>query len=210
MRKSSNSIIIGGPVAVGKSVVVGSLPLVPVQELESNDELQSILIERMYEGDKIAPQIFQLDMLLTRFDKYKKLANNKNAHVFDRSIFEDIFFAKKLLFKDKNIWEYYYSIWKDKVEELINEVGKPKLYILLTLSWDTFKQRVFDRNRTAETSNFDKNKTYFKEMVNEYEEFAIGIFKEYNLEYVVINTDNKDKLEVITEVKNILSKRGII
>lgn len=210
MSKVSNAIVVGGPIAVGKSTLVGALPFVPVQELDPNDELQKLLLEKMYEGDKIAPQVFQLDMLLTRFDKYKNVANEKEVHVFDRMIFEDIFFAQKLLSKYPNVWNYYHSIWLDKVEEIMNVIGKPKFYILLSCNWETFSKRVFDRNRKAEIDNFEKNKAYFKEMIEEYETFVVDMLKKYEIDYMVINTDDKSILEVIDVAKAELSKRGIL
>ena len=210
MSKVSNSLVIGGPIAVGKSSLVGSLPFIPVQELDLNDELQRLLIEQMYLGDTVASQIFQLDILLTRFDKYKDLANNKEMHVFDRSIFEDIFFAKALFSNYKNIWEYYFSIWKDKVEEIKKEIGLPKMYVLLTCTWETFKERIFQRQRKAETDNFNKNEEYFKDMIKTYEPFMIEMFKEQGINYVVVATDGLNKLEVIDKTKEILKTEGIL
>lgn len=207
--KFANAIVIGGPIAVGKSTLVGALPFEAVQELDPNDELQKLLLEQMYEGDPIAPQVFQLDMLLTRFDKYKALANRETLTVFDRSIFEDQFFAMNLLKNYANIWEYYNSIWEDKVEELINEVGVPKLYILLECDWESFKERIFARNREAETANFQKNESYFKNMISTYVDFMTASFKKYNIPYIVINTDKLNKLEIIEYTKKLLSEKGI-
>lgn len=207
--KFANAIVIGGPIAVGKSTLVGALPFEAVQELDPNDELQKLLLEQMYEGDPIAPQVFQLDMLLTRFDKYKALANRENLTVFDRSIFEDQFFAMNLLKNYANIWEYYNSIWEDKVEELINEVGVPKLYILLECDWESFKERIFARNREAETANFQKNEAYFKNMISTYVDFMTTSFKKYNIPYVVVNTNEMNKLEIIEYTKKLLSEKGI-
>lgn len=208
--KMANAIIIGGPIAVGKSTLVGSLPFFPIQELDANDELQQLLLEQMYVGDPIAPQVFQLDMLLTRFDKYKKYANQEKTSVFDRSIFEDIFFAKKLLKNYPNVWNYYHAIWKDKVEELLEEVGAPRLYILLTCDWENFKNRVFARNREAEINNFQRNEEYFKSMINEYEEFMKKQFEEYKLPFVIINTNDKKQIEIIDYVKTILREANIL
>lgn len=207
--KFANAIVIGGPIAVGKSTLVGALPFEAVQELDPNDELQKLLLEQMYEGDPIAPQVFQLDMLLTRFDKYKALANRESLTVFDRSIFEDQFFAMNLLKNYANIWEYYNSIWEDKVEELINEVGVPKLYILLECDWESFKERIFARNREAETANFQKNEAYFKNMISTYVDFMTTSFKKYNIPYVVVNTNEMNKLEIIEFTKKLLSEKGI-
>ena len=210
MSLQSKAIVIGGPIAVGKSSLVGSLPFVPVQELDANDELQRLLIEKMYEGDPVAPHIFQLDILLTRFDKYKKLANSEERHVFDRSIFEDRYFAQMLFKNYPNIWNYYNGIWEDKIKLLMEEIGKPEFYVLLTCSWETFKERVFMRNRKPEIENFTKNEAYFKEMLNGYEAYMIDVFKEYDLAHVFLNTDELSRLEVIEVTKKELAKRGIL
>ncbi len=207
--KFANAIVIGGPIAVGKSTLVGALPFEAVQELDPNDELQKLLLEQMYEGDPIAPQVFQLDMLLTRFDKYQALANRKSLTVFDRSIFEDQFFALNLLKNYANIWEYYNSIWEDKVQELISDIGIPKLYILLECDWESFRERIFARNREAETANFQKNEAYFKNMISTYTAFMTASFQKYNIPYVVVNTDKMSKLEIIEFTKQLLIDRGI-
>lgn len=208
--KFANAIVIGGPIAVGKSTLVGALPFEAVQELDPNDELQKLLLEQMYAGDPIAPQVFQLDMLLTRFDKYKNLANRKELTVFDRSIFEDQFFAYNLLKNYPNIWEYYNSIWSDKVKILVEEIGLPKLYILLECNWDSFKERIFQRNREVETENFQKNEAYFKNMISTYTDFMVKQFETFNIPYVVVNTDKMDKLQIIDYAKKILIEKGII
>ncbi len=209
MKKISNAIVVGGPIAVGKSSLVGSLPFIPVQELDPNDELQRVLIQKMYEGDDIAPQIFQLDIMLQRHDKYLNLANADDVHVFDRSIFEDRLFAKILLEKKKNIWNYYHSIWKDKIKEVMEEIGKPRFYILLTCDFPTFKDRIFARNRTAEIENFGTNEPYFKNLLDIYQGYMNEIFEEYGIEHIVVDTSQMGKLEVIEFVQKELAKRGI-
>lgn len=210
MNKFSNTLVVGGTIAAGKSSLVGALPFKAIQELDPNDELQKVLLEKMYEGDPIAKQVFQLDMMLTRFDKFKKLANSDEIHVFDRMIFEDRLFANMLFGDVKNIWAYYDSIWNDKVEELINEVGKPKLYILLDVNWETFSERIFARNRKVEIDNFEENKEYFKKLLDKYIPYMVEQLEKFNIPYVVIDTNKLGKLEVIDEVKSILKDRGII
>lgn len=207
--KKANCIVIGGPIAVGKSSLVGQLPFKQVQELDANDELQAILLEKMYEGDEIATHVFQLDIMLLRFDKYKNLANDENMHVFDRSIFEDYIFAKLAFGHKTNIWNYYESIWKDKVDEMINEIGLPKLYICLSFSWGKFKERLFKRNRHSETDNFDKNEKYFRALLEQYDTTLKSILNRYEVDAIFINTDNLNALQVNDIVVNELRKRGI-
>ena len=209
MMKSANVIVVGGPIASGKSSLVGSLNYIPVQELDPNDELQKILLRKMYEGDKVAPQIFQLDMMLTRFDKYKKLANNEKMHVFDRMIFEDRIFAWLLLKSYPPVWEYYKGIWEDKVKEITEEIGIPKMYIILSTNWENFQKRIFKRNRKSEVDNFEKNKEYFKKLLDIYDQKLIEILEQYQIPYKVIDTNKLDRLEVIEEAKKILAEAGI-
>lgn len=109
MIKNANCIIVGGPIAVGKSSLVAKLPFIGVQELDDDDQFQNLLLEKLYQKDKIASQILQFDMLLTRFYNYQELANKDKIHVFDRSIFEDSLFAK-LLIEDANTKNYYQAI----------------------------------------------------------------------------------------------------
>ena len=210
MKEFANIIVVGGTIAAGKSSLVGSLPFKVVQELDPNDELQNILLEKMYEGDPIAKQVFQLDMMLTRFDKYKKAAKSGEMHVFDRMIFEDVLFAEMLLKDIPNVWNYYKSIWEDKVEELVNELGKPKLYFFLKVNWDNFVKRIFNRNRPAEMNNFEKNSEYFKKLLDRYEDHLITILNKYEIEYHVIDTNKLNRIEVIEEATAVLKERGIL
>ncbi|NQZ65626.1 MAG: deoxynucleoside kinase [Mycoplasmatales bacterium] len=206
----TNTIVVGGPIAAGKSSLVGSLPFIPVQELDPNDELQKILLSKLYEGDMIAAQVFQLDMMLSRFDKYKNASESDEIHVFDRMIFEDKLFAFMLFGHLENVWEYYDSIWKDKVNELIKEIGKPKLYILLSISWDTFEKRIFERNRHVEIDNFEKNRPYFNKLISMYDSYVINMLEEYDIPFAVIDTNNLSKMDVVNKTKEMLEQRGII
>ncbi|MCK5807156.1 MAG: deoxynucleoside kinase [Mycoplasmataceae bacterium] len=210
MQKVSNSIVIGGMVASGKSSLVGALPLIPVQELNSNDELQNVLLKRMYEGNNIAGQVFQLDMMLLRSDKYKKMANLETPHAFDRMIFEDKLFAYLNFSHIENVYEYYSSIWEDKVDEIINEIGIPKIYILLSINWDTFKERIMKRGRSAEMDSFAKNEDYFRKLLKLYDSFVTGLLSKYKIPFIVIDTNELDRKEVYHLTMKILKEREII
>ena len=196
--------------ASGKSSLVGALPFVPVQELNSNDELQNILLKQMYEGNKIAAQVFQLDMMLLRSDKYKEKANHENVHVFDRMIFEDKLFAYLNFSHLENVYEYYSSIWEDKVEEVINEVGIPKIYILLSVNWETFKKRILKRGRKYEVDYFSTNEEYFRRLLKLYEPFVTNLLSKYDIPFIVMDTNHISRKEVYHKTIEILKKREII
>lgn len=208
MSKNANCIVVGGQIASGKSSLVDALPFIGVQELCYGDNFQNILLKKMYEGDKIAGKILQFDMLLHRFEKYKNLANKNKLHVFDRSILEDCLFSDFFI-NEKNAKTFYYNLWKEKVKELINVIGKPKLYIFLDCNWENFKKRLFKRNRLVETNQFNKNELYFKNLLDKYKPYMMNIFKKYKLNYIIIDTNNKTKQQVFDEVVHNLNIQGI-
>lgn len=208
MAKNANCIVVGGPIAVGKSLLVDNLPFVGVQELYYDDKFQDILLSKIYQGDKLAGELLQFDMMLFRFERYKSLANQAKLHVFDRSIFEDDLFARFFL-KNKATKTFYKSIWKDKINFTINKIGKPKLYIYLDCSWSVFKRRLFERNRLIETENFAINEQYFKKLLKSYRGYMMNIFKKYKLNYFIVNTNHKSAEKVREVVMHELHKRGI-
>ena len=210
MQKISNAIVIGGPISVGKTSIVNLLPFVAIHELDPNDELQNILLEQMYKGDEVASQVFQLDILLTRFDKYKEFANSEKPHVFDRSILEDKIFAYLQLKNNKNVWNYYESIFNDRLNEMINEIGVPRIYIHLSLNWETFKKRTFKRNRISEVQNFEKNEKYFKKIIEIYDDYMIKKYKKYNIPYYLIDTNDKGIEEVEKIIRLKLKEVGVL
>ncbi len=208
--KKANAIIVGGTTAVGKSSLVGGLPFNSIQELDPNDELQHILLEKMYSGDPIASQIFQLDMILTRMDKYRENSKNQDeTYIYDRFIFEDFLFAKPLLSENKNAWNYYKNIWNDLVDELINEIGKPQLYIILTCSWEEFKERLHTRKRPPEIERFKSDPDHFKTSFDSYVPNTKALLEKYEIDYLVFDTSGLTQLEVLDQVGKILKEKGI-
>ena len=89
------------------------------------------------------------------------------------------------------------KLWEKEILDLIKEHGKPKIYVLLTMNWDTFKKRLFERGREVEVKNFQANKEFFKRHIKEYEEHMISVFKKFDINYVNIETDNQSAKEVL-------------
>ncbi|TCG11037.1 deoxynucleoside kinase [Mycoplasma todarodis] len=206
--KQANTIIVGGPVAVGKSTLVRNLKLPAVQELDETDKLQGALLQGMMEGDGISAYLFQFDMLLNRMRIYKERAETGLLHVFDRSILEDKLFAFNRFGDEEAIWNYYSKIWEEEVANML-EIGFPKIYIVLTCSWEVFKERVYKRDRKSEIDNFHKNKDIFKYQINNYKKFMEQIFTEYEIPHVFIDTDELNQEQVLKQAKEILAKKGI-
>ena len=190
----SNCIVIGGMVSSGKSTIVERLSkqfnFIPYYELPNDkNNLMYILLDRMYKREEVASSVCQLQFLLYRFSCYRDgLKKNKETiKIFDRSIFEDRLFAFFNMLDQPNVFEYYEKLWRDKINELLYVVGVPKLHVILSVDWETFKECLFKRNREIEIKNFEKNKNYFY-MLNEcYVEYLKNICDTYFIPYVVID-----------------------
>ena len=119
--------------------------------------------------------------------------------IFDRSIFEDWLFAKENL-NNSYLFGYYEGTFRGIANEIVYEVGVPKLYIILRGNWDLFKRRIYERGRPAEIDNFEKNEIYFHRLLNQYEEFLVSTCKNFAIDYVIVDAtltlEEKAKLVV--------------
>lgn len=188
--KLANLIVVGGPISVGKSTLVDSLGLPQVQELDDDDKLQNLLLEMLYKKERMAPELIELYFLQNRVKKYQVHSALLQTHVLDRSILESLWFARGTL--TPRGYELFSRLWEKEVTKLFEEYGRPKLYILLTMNWETFKKRIFARGREVEVKNFHENEEYFRQHIVEYEEWMINVFKKFDVNYVKIETDELD------------------
>lgn len=203
--KVSNSIVVGGMIAFGKSTLVDELSrkldnVNIIRELDENDTLANLLLDKMYGRDNniIYGSVFQLYFVLQRFEKFRSNCNQENLTIFDRSIFEDWLFAHENIIRP-SVFRYYESLWKDISNELVYEHGVPKLYVILTGDWELFKKRLFERNRKSEIENFDKNELYFKKLLSVYQEYMINVCKDFGIEYLLIDANKplEEKVKMV-------------
>ena len=206
-QKISNCIAIGGMISAGKTTVCEELVkkynFTFIPEL-SNDEsdLMNVLLKKMYEREIIANSVCQLQFILGRYEKYKSSnleVKPNEILVFDRTIFEDRLFAFHNMLDEPSVYEYYEKLWRDKVHELLYNVGTPKLYIILTLDWSLFKKRIYQRNRKIEIDNFKLNETYFRLLNETYLPYLKNICNAYSIPYIIINASLplKEKIKII-------------
>ncbi|MCU9932502.1 hypothetical protein NWQ33_00735 [Mycoplasmopsis cynos] len=59
------------------------------------------------------------------------------------------------------------------------------------------KKVIFKREREVETNNYFQNKSYFENLFNVYKDLFIKQTNKYNLNYVIIDTNNLTKEEVL-------------
>ena len=193
--KEANLIIIGGPISAGKSTLAQRLGFPQTPELDENDVLQRLFLEYTYNKKRVAPEVIEFYFMKKREENYEKYANALQTHVLDRSIFESLWFAKENMSEISG--EYFYKVWKRSIDELIKNYGKPKLYIILLISWETFKDRIFERGRDVEIKNFNANKKFFKHHIETYALHMKEIFELFNINYKFIDTDKLTQDEVL-------------
>lgn len=208
--KISNSIVIGGMIAFGKSrlseAICEKLPNTKmIKELDDDDVLSNMLLAKMYErsNNTIFGSVFQLYFVLNRFQNYKANCNSEHLTVFDRSIFEDWIFAHENIIRP-SVFSYYDSLWKDISTELVYQHGVPKLYVILSGDWELFKERLFLRNRKSEIENYEKNEVYFKKLLSIYEEYMINVCKDFGIDYIVLDAKKplEEKVNIVIDKIN--------
>ena len=202
--QEANLIVVGGPISVGKSTLVSSLPFPQVPEIDEDDKLQLMILEETYKKGRVSPEVIELYFLVERIKKYKKFSNTLTTHILDRSIFESLWFAKGNM--NKKSYDRFYILWEKEIIDMINEFGKPKIYILLTMEWETFKERIFKRGRDVEVKNFNENEEFFKRHIVEYEEHMTEVFEKFNINYVKIATDKLSAEEVLDKTQQAIKE----
>lgn len=200
-------IAVGGMIGVGKSTLVKKLgeffKLPIMEEFETNDDTFDTLLRWLYEGRPNVEMLLQIYFLHTHWYRQKELDNNC---IVDRDIIEHWLFAQKNLTKTPKVLNMYNGLF----HQYMNDWHKPDLYIILDLSWEEFKARIFERGRSSEIDNFKKNESYFKMLISDYTDLLKAQCTIYKIPYIVVNTNGKSKEEVFDLVLQKMTIRSVI
>ncbi|TCG11036.1 deoxynucleoside kinase [Mycoplasma todarodis] len=207
-RKYANLIVVGGPVAVGKSTLVASLGHPYVDELMEGNVVQEEILKGTYSGKRVSPEVVQLFFAKRREQIWKKSAFKDELHILDRSIFETEIFARTNFSKER--YELFAEYVDETIKFILEEYGYPKKYIVLTCSWEVFKERIFTRNRKVEVDSFKANEEFWKVHIESYERIMRRIFDKYDVDASFINTDSMNQEEVKAAADKILREANII
>lgn len=211
--KYSNCIIVGGTIAAGKSSLVEGLEkklgFVPIYEYDEKNKLQTLILKKLYEGDRVHIPTTQFFFTSLRYKQYEE-GNGLVTSILDRSLWEDYFFAKLLMGEMSKDFKMYKNFWSETINKMITEVGYPKAYIFLKVDWDAFKDRIYSRNREIEIANFYSNQEYFKNLLNEYNMNFENMLKDFNINVITIDTSKMSKEESLDHVIAKLREKKII
>lgn len=193
--KSTTKIAIGGMIASGKSTLVKSLAkdleYQYLMEFSEDDDVFKTMLKWLYEGKQIELQL-QTFFIEKHFDASKKYKDIN--HIVDRDLIEHCIFAQKNIENPIKMaaYEILYRWF------LLN-TNQPDLYIILSVDWENFKNRIKKRGRKEEIENFDINKNYFKSLIDNYDEKLIYQCKVNNIPYHIIDTNHLNIKQVHEE-----------
>lgn len=179
-----NSIIIDGPVGVGKT------SLMDILEKELNYKpfiepvLDNPLLDKFYHNRKRYSFPLQIFFLNKRFAMLKE-ASQIDGSIMDRSIYGDVIFAKMLCEGD-DMEKEEYALYKELLANMLEHVQPPKLMIYLETSVDAVIEKIKRRGRDYEQI---VERQYWENLNREYHEY----FEYYNISPILkINVDNLD------------------
>ena len=208
-------IVIAAPIGAGKSSLAKLLgehfnsdvfyesvddnPILPLFYTATDEEIQT----------KRYPFLLQLHFLNTRFKSIKKALVNDN-NVLDRSIYEDLYFAKvnmdlgRINELEFNLYEGLLNNMMEEIEELPKK--SPDLMIYLSGRFEKTLERIQKRGREYE---LDENlRDYYFKLYEGYEDW---VDNHYNASHVlkinidefdyVNNEEDKQKVLAVIETK---------
>lgn len=193
-------ISIGGMIGAGKSTLAENLSselgLPVLREFEDSDEVFNTLLDWQYkkiDNTSLLLQIYFIHNLFTRSNNF-----NQDSYIVDRDLIEHWIFAMTNLKDDKMATNSYNTIFMN----YMNETELPDLYIILDISWETFLDRIHKRGRKVEIDNLEINLDYFKELHSSYTSKLEAQCILYNINYVIIDANNLNEVELVHEIIN--------
>lgn len=186
-------ISVGGMIASGKSTLVSrlgqALHLPVMEEFEKDDEVFNTLLKWLYEQKSNVEMLLQIYFIHNHWLNQQKYNGD---FIVDRDLVEHWLFAQHNLKSMPTIMNMYNGVF----HAYMNQIKKPDLYIILDVDWEHFRDRVMNRGRQQEIENFDKNKDYFYNLLQDYTVKVKAQCSVYEIPYVVINTNGMTEDEV--------------
>ncbi|AMD81088.1 deoxyguanosine kinase [Mycoplasmopsis canis UFG4] len=206
---------ISGMISSGKSTLTKKLhnhykTSLMLEEYEENNVVFNQFLEWLYEKQPNLTMGFQTYVVenhTTKLNEIIKKFKELNKNFKEDHIFLDRFSIEHYIFANVNLrpkGESYLKGYDALFEHLITKEETPDLAIYLDMSYETFEKRLFERGRAVEIDNYQLNKSYFETLYNLYKELFEKQAKKYNLNYVIINTDNLNEEQVFEKAKEII------
>ncbi|MBN0970776.1 deoxynucleoside kinase [Mycoplasma phocoeninasale] len=211
---------ISGMIAAGKSSLSEKLhkhykDSYMLHEFDENDEVFNTFLKWLYEKKPNLTIGFQSYIVENHSAKFIEMLkkfeyegqNISKKHIFlDRFSVEHYVFAK-LILKEKE--PRYLEAYDALFEKLITRSELPDLAIFLDINFDSFKKRIFERGRKSEIDNWNENYEYFKKLHENYLEIFKEISNKFDLNYVIIDTNNLSEEQVLAKAVEIIEEESL-
>lgn len=198
-------------ISSGKSTLVSLLvehyknnlqkPAYFLNEFKENDVVFNNLLKWHLEKKPNITLSFELYVLDSHISELYKIENELKKQFVDYFLFLDRFSVEHIIFSqiafenDPKRWRSY----KTMANKMIDSFNIPDFVIYLDVNFETFKNRIFQRNRKAEIDNWNINEVYYKKLHNDYKSNFIKLCQEYGVNYCILDTNNKNQEEVLNE-----------
>ncbi|WXA52148.1 deoxynucleoside kinase [Mycoplasmopsis cynos] len=206
---------ISGMISSGKSTLSQKLnehykSSMILEEYDENNVVFNTFLKWLYEKQPNLTMGFQTYVVENHTTKLHDLFNtfrHLNKDFIKDHIFLDRFSIEHYIFAHVNLKSKglsYLNGYDALFEFLITKEETPDLAIYLDMSYESFEKRLFSRGREVETNNYFQNKSYFKNLFNVYKDLFIKQANKYNLNYVIIDTNNLTEEEVLKKAISII------
>jgi deoxyadenosine kinase len=186
-------ISVCGMIGAGKSCLatkLGKIMNLPVF-YEEVIEIDNHYLEDFYKDMKSNAFSLQIQLLHSRMEQLKKIRNEKNGCIQDRTIYEDTIFVS-LLHDEGYIDDKSYNAYKDLFSTLTEYMVRPTIIIFIDVLPHISLERILNRNREMEGKI---TLEYLTKLYNKYQQFIKDISRISPVIKVDWNTfGNEDKM----------------
>lgn len=183
-------ISVGGMIASGKSTLVKNmknrLGMKAIEEFEKDDEVFNTLLEWLYKG---VPNIEMLLQIYFIHNHFLRQMDVEGGYITDRDVIEHWLFAQANLKHAPEVMNMYNGLF----HAYMGRVKRADVYVILDISWETFKERLFSRGRSSEVDNFDSNEKYFRELLDGYKGRLMAQCVIYDIPYIIVPEMKEDE-----------------
>ena len=190
-------IVIGGMIGLGKTTLaekLGERLGIPTyfESVKDNKILPLFYKATPEENEKYRYSfLLQLSFLQSRLKQIKQAKIDKES-IMDRSIYEDLYFAKTI-HDEGRISDLELAIYQEMFEELVNDYPplpskSPSVMIYLHGSFETVLNRIKERGRSFELDS--ELVSYYKFLYDGYDDWVHSSYKASPI--ISIDVDKKD------------------